>query len=110
MSIPERLARWLAKDIISNLEREIEQLKNSIPDDPPEILQTPHSIKQIAEHYSYTPVASKDPNKISFLGVEARIDIWPSKMTVATVLRHPYKGKTQLFRRHVSLALLNKIF
>ena len=38
------------------------------------------------------------------------IDVWPSKMTVGTYLKHPRQGKTQLFRRNVSYKLLERIF
>ena len=40
----------------------------------------------------------------------ARINVYYSKMTVATALEHPTKGKTQLYRRGVGWKLLGKIF
>lgn len=45
-----------------------------------------------------------------FRGWPARINVYMTKMTVATCLDHPNKGKTQLFRRHVDPDLLEKIF
>ena len=43
-------------------------------------------------------------------GDTARINIYTTKMTVATCINHPRKGKTQLFRKHVDKKLLTKIF
>lgn len=40
----------------------------------------------------------------------ARVNVYLSKMTVATALNHPKQGKTQLYRRNVDAKLLNKIF
>ena len=37
------------------------------------------------------------------------IDVWYSKMTVATNINHPTKGWNRLYRKHVSLAELEKI-
>lgn len=39
-----------------------------------------------------------------------QISVYTTTMTVATALHHPKKGKTQLFRRGVTLALLGSIF
>lgn len=43
-------------------------------------------------------------------GDTARINIYITKMTVATCINHPRKGKTQLFRRHVDKKLMGRIF
>lgn len=43
-------------------------------------------------------------------GSKARINIYLTKMTVATALEHPKQGKTQLYRRNVSLECLGAIF
>lgn len=47
---------------------------------------------------------------LSFKKNDDRINVWYSKMTIGTCLMHPKKGKTQLFRKNVSLELLEKIF
>ena len=39
----------------------------------------------------------------------SRINIYTTKMTVATCINHPRKVKTQLFRKHVDRKLLIKI-
>ncbi|HBA73067.1 MAG TPA: hypothetical protein DCZ63_13025 [Geobacter sp.] len=39
-----------------------------------------------------------------------QVNVYWTRMTVSTCLRHPTLGKTQLFRREVSLTLLDKIF
>lgn len=38
------------------------------------------------------------------------MNIYYTKMTVGTALEHPTLGKTQLFRKHVSMDLLEKLF
>lgn len=47
---------------------------------------------------------------VSFYKPEMRINVWYTKMTVATCINHPKQGKTQLFRKNVSMGLLDKIF
>lgn len=39
-----------------------------------------------------------------------QINVYTTTMTVATALHHPVKGKTQLFRRNVSMGLLRLLF
>lgn len=39
-----------------------------------------------------------------------RLNVWYTRMTVSTSLNHPIQGKTQLFRRNVSMALLEVLF
>jgi len=39
-----------------------------------------------------------------------RINIYLTKMTVATCLNHPKKGPTQLFRKNVTESMLKEIF
>lgn len=39
-----------------------------------------------------------------------RINIYLTKMTVATCLKHPKKGATQLFRKNVTVKMLDEIF
>lgn len=43
-------------------------------------------------------------------GDPARINIYVTKMTVATAINHPRQGKTQLYRKHVDAKLMDKIF
>lgn len=43
-------------------------------------------------------------------GHQARINVYATKMTVATCINHPKKGKTQLFRKKVDYKLMDKIF
>ena len=47
---------------------------------------------------------------ISFKRKGVRLNIWYEKMTVGTCLEHPKLGATQLFRRNVSMRLLEEIF
>lgn len=46
----------------------------------------------------------------SYSDGQTRINVYLTKMTVATCLKHPTKGATQLFRRNVTLSMLNEIF
>lgn len=47
---------------------------------------------------------------ISYYDGSTRINIYLTKMTVATCMNHPVKGKTQLFRKNVDKEMLEKIF
>jgi hypothetical protein len=47
---------------------------------------------------------------VSYSDGETRINIYLTKMTVATCLKHPKKGATQLFRKNVNYEMLHKIF
>lgn len=47
---------------------------------------------------------------LSFVKGFSRINVYYSKMTVATCINHPMQGKTQLFRKYVDDKLLKKIF
>lgn len=46
----------------------------------------------------------------SYSDGSTRINIYLTKMTVATCLQHPTKGPTQLFRKNVDLKTLREIF
>jgi len=41
---------------------------------------------------------------------KARVNIYCTKMTVATCIKHPKSGKTQMFRKRVTSELMEKIF
>ena len=45
-----------------------------------------------------------------FVKDDKQVNVYTTKMTVGTALTHPKQGKTQLFRRDVSMQLLDKIF
>jgi len=47
---------------------------------------------------------------ISYSDGSTRINIYLTKMTVATCLTHPKKGATQLFRKNVGYEMLKQIF
>lgn len=50
-----------------------------------------------------------DQKLIRFGDATMFIDVWYSKMTVATNVQHPTKGWNRLYRKHVSLEELEKI-
>lgn len=41
---------------------------------------------------------------------DCRINIYMTKGTVATALKHPVRGKTQLYRRNITYEQLEKLF
>jgi len=47
---------------------------------------------------------------VSFKKDRVRVNVYLSRMTVSTAMKHPKKGKTQLFRQDVSLEQLEEIF
>lgn len=47
---------------------------------------------------------------VSYSDGQTRINIYLTKMTVATCLTHPKKGATQLFRKNVNTEMLKEIF
>ena len=47
---------------------------------------------------------------IIFTNGNVKIVVYLTTMTVATCIKHPKKGKTQLFRRNVSFDELEKLF
>lgn len=47
---------------------------------------------------------------ISYSDGDTRINIYLTRMTVATCLNHPTKGATQLFRKNVNYETLVEIF
>jgi len=60
-----------------------------------------HDIQENIGMLSFVKIIGNDP---------ARINIYTTKMTVGTCINHPRKGKTQLFRKKVSIELMDKIF
>lgn len=46
----------------------------------------------------------------SYSDGQTRINVYLTTMTVATCLKHPKKGPTQLFRKNVTVAMLHEIF
>lgn len=68
-------------------------------------------IKKLSEKHGWTKIkGNKQPLMISFLKEDTRMNIYPTTMTVSTALEHPTSGKTQLFRKEVSLQTLNSLF
>lgn len=56
------------------------------------------------------PFHNQDSYLISMFKDGMRINVYYTTMTVGTCLKHPVKGKTQLFRRGVTMSQLKKIF
>jgi hypothetical protein len=52
----------------------------------------------------------EDIGMLSFVKDDMRINIYTTKMTVATCLNHPKQGKTQMFRKNVTPQEMEKIF
>jgi hypothetical protein len=68
-------------------------------------------IRMIAETNNFNEIDHQDRiGLISFKKEGVRINVYYTKMTVGTCLSHPRQGKTQLFRKGVSMNCLDKIF
>lgn len=75
------------------------------------VIRRSMAVCRIADHYQWEYIGADDSVKmISFRKDEKRINVYLTTMTVATALNHPTKGKTQLFRKDVSLYVLEKLF
>jgi len=69
------------------------------------------TIKSIAEIGGWVFIDHQENIKmLSFKKGCSRINVYYSKMTVATCVNHPKRGKTQLFRRNVTIKQLKQIF
>jgi hypothetical protein len=68
-------------------------------------------IIKLAKQHNWEIIADQPDNvMVSFFKNGARINVWYTKMTVATVVNHPLKGRNQLYRKHVSNKLMEQIF
>lgn len=67
-----------------------------------------------AKHGWSPPIHQPDNLMLSFFksekGDRVRLNVYYTTMTVGTALQHPRKGRTQLFRKNVSPALMERIF
>lgn len=66
-------------------------------------------VRNVATSRGWTEIPSTDPTMLSFTRNGDRINVWYTKATVGTYITHPKQGKTQLFRRDVSLVMLARI-
>lgn len=69
------------------------------------------NIKLLAKVYGWVEVQHDEhSNMLGFTRKGKRMNVYYSKMTVSTALDHPTQGKTQLFRKNVSMRLLELLF
>lgn len=69
------------------------------------------TIDEVAGRYGYNCIDFQENiGMVSYSDGASRINVYLTKMTVATCINHPKKGATQLFRRDVTLSQLNEIF
>lgn len=73
---------------------------------------TNDEIIKIAESHKWSFLTfQKNIGMLSFVKDHMRINVYITKMTIATAINHPKHGKTQLYRRNVwRTEELNKIF
>ena len=71
-----------------------------------------NTVRKIATKFGYHELCHQENIKmLSFVNGDVRINVYYSRMTIATCLKHPKKGLTQLFRRNVwEESLLSEIF
>jgi hypothetical protein len=68
-------------------------------------------IDKIAQKHKYVCFDYQENiGMASYSDGATRINVYLTKMTVATCLNHPNQGPTQLFRKNVSLDMLDEIF
>lgn len=68
-------------------------------------------VDKVASRHGYVCSSHQENiGMVSYSDGDTRINVYLTKMTVATCLNHPKKGPTQLFRKNVSLSMLNEIF
>lgn len=70
-------------------------------------------VRKLAKKYGWEEESAKDPRVLIFNrynGGHQQINVWFTTATVATSLKHPNKGRTQLYRKHVTMDTLEKIF
>jgi len=68
-------------------------------------------IEKLAVKNNYNFICHQQENAMLSFGQDGtRINVYYTKMTVATSLMHPKKGKTQLYRKMVNQIELEKIF
>lgn len=68
-------------------------------------------ILRLAQACGYQLEQEQDNIKLLiFVNGTAQFNVYYTKMTVATCLRHPKRGATQLFRRCVSMNELERLF
>lgn len=71
-------------------------------------------IRKLAKRKGWVEEKAKDKTLLIFNrvqdGIYQQVNVWFTRMTVGTSLKHPKKGKTQLFRKNVDESLLCKIF
>jgi hypothetical protein len=69
------------------------------------------TIDEIAKKHDYNCISYQENiGMVSYSDGSTRINVYMTKMTVATCLNHPTKGPTQLFRKNVDVKQLDEIF
>ena len=71
------------------------------------------AVRKLAKKHGWTEEVAKDPTVLIFnryVGGKQQVNVWYTTGTVATSLKHPNKGRTQLYRKSVTMELLAKIF
>jgi hypothetical protein len=68
-------------------------------------------IEKLAEKHGWNLVSVQDNIKLLiFRKGTSQINVYWSKMTVATIVDHPVKPRRQLYRKHVSSEELKRLF
>jgi hypothetical protein len=70
-----------------------------------------HIVRRIASMNGAREICFNEVSRVvSFQCHDTRVNVYYSTGTVGTSLDHPRQGRTQLFRRNVSLEMLSRIF
>lgn len=70
-----------------------------------------HKAVRIAERHGWRELWHRENEcRVRFKqGKDTYLDLWYTKMTVGTVLTHPKKGRTQLFRRNADWLMVESL-
>ncbi len=75
------------------------------------VLTIKEKIDEVAKKHNYVCFDYQENiGMASYSDGQTRINVYLTTMTVATCLKHPKKGPTQLFRKNVTFAMLDQIF
>lgn len=76
-----------------------------------DILKLLEKVKKISEEKGWRFIEFQENiGMASFTKNQNRINIYLTKMTVGSCIKHPKKGKTQLFRKNCTLKDIQDIF
>ena len=69
------------------------------------------AIREMAKEAGWAEIDHQENiSMVSFAKGSSRINLYYSRMTVATIVDHPRYGRNQMFRKRVPMAVLRELF